>query len=205
MTRSLAAGSAGEAIAAARDLGYPVAMKAVGDTLPHRSDHGLVALGLAGDEAVEEAFGDLRRRLATMATAGVSIVVQEMAAPGVEVIAGIARDPSFGLMMAAGPGGVLAELVDEVLMCPVPATDDEIAALTKGRRLQGLLAGWRGSTEADLPALVAALGRLSDFAAAHGAWIEGIDINPLIVHPQGEGCTVADALIVPRTGELHGP
>ena len=83
-------------------------------------------------------------------------------------------------------------------MCPVPATDGELAALTHGRRLQGMLAGWRGSAEADRTALIAALRGLSDFAAAHEPWIEGIDINPLIVHPKGEGCTVADALIVPR-------
>ena len=61
-----------------------------------------------------------------------------------------------------------------------------------------MLAGWRGAPPADRAALIATLGALSEFAAAHESWLEGIDINPLIVHGEGEGCTVADALIVPR-------
>ncbi len=205
VTRSLIVADAVEAVEAARELGYPVVMKGVGDALPHRSDHGLVELALKQDGAVRTAFERFRQRLEAMPSQEAAIVIQEMAPPGVEVIAGIARDPSFGLMMAAGPGGVLAELFDEVLMCPVPATDDELAALTRGRRLHSMLAGWRGSGEADRVALIAALRGLSDFAAAHEPWIGGIDINPLIVHPTGEGCTVADALIVPREGRCTTP
>lgn len=197
VTRSVRVATSGDAVAAARELGGPVAIKAVGDCLPHRSEHGLVKLALAGDDAVREAFEDLERRLAGLPEA--DIVVQEMAPPGVEIIAGIARDPSFGLMLAVGPGGVLAELVDEVALACVPATDDELAALAGGRRLGRMLSGWRGAPPADRPALINALGALSEFAAAHEPWLEGIDINPLIVHGEGEGCTVADALIVPRS------
>ncbi len=196
VTRSIPVATSGEAVEAARTLGPPVAMKAVGDHLPHRSEHGLVKLALAGDDAVREAFICLEQRLAGLPEA--AIVVQEMASPGVEIIAGIARDPSFGLVMAVGPGGVLAELVDEVALACVPATDDELAALVGGRRLGQMLAGWRGAPPADLSALIATLGTLSEFAAAHESWLEGVDINPLIVHGEGEGCTVADALIVPR-------
>ena len=196
VTRSIRVATSGDAAAAARNLDGAVAMKAVGDRLPHRSEHGLVKLALGGDDAVREAFEDLEQRLAGLPEA--EIVVQEMASPGVEVIAGIARDPSFGLVMAVGPGGVLAELVDEVAMALVPATDDELAALVGGRRLQEMLAGWRGAPRADQPALIATLKALSDFAAAHEPWLEGVDINPVIVHGEGEGCTVADALIVPH-------
>ena len=196
VTRSIRVATSEDAVAAARDLDGDVAMKAVGDRLPHRSEHGLVKLALAGDDAVREAFEDLEQRLAGLPEA--EIVVQEMASPGVEVIAGIARDPSFGLVMAVGPGGVLAELVDEVAMALVPATDDELAALVGGRRLGQMLAGWRGAPRADQPALIATLGALSDFVAAHEPWLEGVDINPVIVHGEGEGCTVADALIVPH-------
>ncbi len=196
VTRSIRVATSEDAVAAARDLDGAVAMKAVGDRLPHRSEHGLVKLALAGDDAVREAFEDLEQRLAGLPEA--EIVVQEMASPGVEVIAGIARDPSFGLVMAVGPGGVLAELVDEVAMALVPATDDELAALVGGRRLGQMLTGWRGAPRADQPALIATLRALSDFAAAHEPWLEGVDINPVIVHGEGEGCTVADALIVPH-------
>ncbi len=196
VTRSIRVATSDDAVAASRDLGGFVAMKAVGDHLPHRSEHDLVKLSLAGDDAVKEAFADLEQRLAGLPEA--EIVVQEMAAPGVEVIAGIARDPSFGLVMAVGPGGVLAELVNEVATACVPAADDEVAALVGGRRLDEMLAGWRGAPRADRSALIAALMVLSEFAAAREPWLEGVDINPLIVHGEGEGCTVADALIVPH-------
>ncbi|MDE0416537.1 MAG: acetate--CoA ligase family protein [bacterium] len=203
ITRSIRVATSRDAVKAARDLGLPVAMKAVGDRLPHRSEHGLVKLALAGDDAVREAFEDLERRLAGLPEA--DIVVQEMAPPGVEIIAGITRDSSFGLMLAVGPGGVLAELVDEVALACVPATDDELAALAGGRRLGQMLSGWRGAPPADRSALIHALEALSEFAAAHEPWLEGIDINPLIVHGEGEGCTVADALIVPRGAIAEPP
>ncbi len=197
INRSIRVATSGDAVAAARGLGLPVVMKAVADHLPHRSEHGLVKLGLAVDDAVREAFEDLERALADSPQA--DIVVQEMAAPGVEIIAGIARDPSFGLVLAVGPGGVLAELVDEVAVACVPATQDELAGLVGGRRLHRMLSGWRGAPPADRSALITALGALSAFAAAHEPWLAAIDINPIIVHGEGDGCTVADALIVPRS------
>ena len=148
VTESLVVADADEAVEAARSLGHPVAMKAFGDRLPHRSEHGLVALGLGDDAAVRTAFGRFRKRLGDLEADGAAIAVQEMAAPGVEVIAGVARDPDFGLMLATGPGGVLAELVDEV--CDVPSSGDRRrargarrgpAAQAHARRLARLGAG----------------------------------------------------------------
>ena len=202
VTRERLAAGPDEAVEAAEAIGYPVVMKAMGDRVPHRSEHGLVALGLADAGAVADAWTALTRRLGPLGAdaAGAGIAVQETAPPGVEVIAGVARDPAFGLVLAVGPGGVLAELFDEARMACLPLRDGDIDALISGGRLAGLLAGFRGSGPADTAALADALRSLAAFALAHESWIEGVDVNPLIVHEDGGGCVAADALIVPRRG-----
>ena len=189
------------ALQAASDVGYPVVLKAVGDAIPHRSEHGLIELRLADADDVAAAWSRLRERLDAMPDTPqpVQFVVQAMAASGVEIIAGIARDPAFGLVMAVGPGGVLAELFDEVAMCCLPPRDGDIEHMLSGGRLAQMLAGFRGSGPADVTALRDALGALAGFATAHADAIEGIDINPLLVYPEGQGCLVVDALIVPRS------
>ena len=193
--------SAADAAAAAREIGYPVAMKAVDDALLHRSEHGLVELRLADADAVAAAWRRLARRLDAMGpqAQGARILVQEMARPASRSSRASRADPSFGLVMALGPGGVLAELVDDVAMCLLPLRDGDVAALMSGPRLARLLAGFRGAP-ADTDALAAALRGLAGFAVTHAPWIEGIDVNPLIVHDRGEGCSMVDALIVPRGG-----
>ncbi len=189
--------SAEEARQAGQRLGWPLAMKAVDDAIPHRSELGLVELGLGDGDAAAAAWQRLRARLAGQGREAAAIVAQEMAPPGVEAIAGIARDDDFGLVLALGPGGVLAELVDEVAMACLPLRAGELERLTGSGRLARLLAGFRGR-RADIPALQRALATLADFALAHEPWLDGIDINPLLVLPQGQGVVAADALIVPR-------
>ncbi len=200
VTRGRLVAGPDDAAEAAGAIGYPVAMKAVGDRIPHRSEHGLVALGLADAGAVAAAWTALKRRLEPLGAdaADAGIAVQEMAPAGVEVIAGVARDPAFGLVLAVGPGGVLAELVDEARMACLPLRAGDIEALLSGGRLARLMAGFRGSGPADADALADALRSLARFALAHEPWIEGIDVNPLIVREDGEGCVAADALIAPR-------
>ena len=190
------------ALQAASDLGYPVVLKAVGDAIPHRSEHGLIELRLSDADAMAAAWSRLQERLGAMPEAPqpAQFVVQAMAASGVEVIAGIARDPAFGLVMAVGPGGVFAELFDDVAMCCLPPRPGDIETMLSGSRLAQLLAGFRGSGPADVAALNKALTALAEFATDHADVIEGIDINPLLVYPDGQGCLVVDALIVPRSG-----
>ena len=190
--------SAEEARQAGQRLGWPVAMKAVDDAIPHRSELGLVELGLGDGDAAAAAWQRLRARLAGQGREAAAIVAQEMAPIGVEAIAGIARDDDFGLVLALGPGGVLAELVDEVAMACLPLRAGELERLTGSGRLARLLAGFRGREAADIPALQRALTALADFALAHEPWLDGIDLNPLLVLPQGQGVIAADALIVPR-------
>tara|TARA_Y100001934_G_scaffold282631_1_gene397321 strand:- start:13206 stop:15305 length:2100 start_codon:yes stop_codon:yes gene_type:complete len=192
------AASADDAVAAASEIGWPVVMKAVGDNIPHRSEHGLIELRLADEAAVQAAWDRLTGRLDAMGdSAGeTAIVVQQMSAGGVEVIAGIVNDAGYGLVLAVGPGGVFAELFDEVTMCCLPPRPGDIEALIEGGRLATLLDGFRGAEPADRTALIAVLQSLAAFAVDHADWIAGIDINPLLVH--AKGCTAVDALIVPK-------
>lgn len=193
--------SVADAIAAANELGYPVVLKALSDDLGHRTEHGLVRLGLNDDEQLAGALRDMQARIGetNIAGDGVSWLVQTMLSPGVEVIAGVTRDPAFGHVLVVGPGGILAEAMDEVSLRPLPLREGDVEAMLEETRLSTQLAGVRGRPPADRPALIKAVESIADFATANRPWIESIDVNPIIVH--AHGCVAADALIVPHQQE----
>lgn len=196
-----------EALAAAGTLGYPVVLKLVADAVPHRSDLGLVAVGLrdAGElaGAWDRLAGVRAARLAGVEVAG--FVVQPVVAGGLEILAGVRRDPDFGPVLAVGPGGVLVEALDAVALRPLPLRAGEAEALLGETRAGRLLAGVRGRPPADVPALVECLEALADYAWADRAAIAEIDLNPIAVLERGRGCVVLDALIIPAAGEgEHG-
>jgi acyl-CoA synthetase (NDP forming) len=117
-----------------------------------------------------------------------------MARPGVEVLAGITNDPVFGPLVAFGSGGYLVELLDDVVFRVLPLTDRDAAQMIGSTRVDRLLKGYRGSAEADIPAVEDLLLRLAALAEAVPQIAE-IDLNPVIVHPKGEGLTMIDARI----------
>lgn len=121
-----------------------------------------------------------------------------MAPPGHEIILGVSRDPDFGPMLMVGLGGIHVEVLRDVAFSPVPIGPDEALALIGELRGAAMLEGVRGAPPADRAALADLIGALSRFAADHADLIEEIDLNPVIVHPQGQGLTVVDALIVKR-------
>ncbi|MBI1735879.1 MAG: acetate--CoA ligase family protein [Candidatus Rokubacteria bacterium] len=188
------------AVAAARRIGYPVALKVQSPQIAHKTEAGALALGLDADAAVREAY----RRVVESARRAVpgaeirGVLVQRMAAPGCEMILGITRDGDFGPMVMVGLGGIHAEVLRDVVVLP-PEIDaaDARAALD---RLRGasLLGGVRGAPPADVDALVDVLVRLARFAADHADTIAEVDLNPVIVHETGKGVSIVDALIVKR-------
>ncbi len=192
---------AGAAVAAAARYDGPVALKVQSPGIPHKTEAGAVALGLATPAAVEEAFG------AVVANARAfdrqadirGVLVQPMAAPGVEMIVGIHHDDDFGPMLMVGLGGILVEVLDYVAFAPVPVSRPQAAVLLGRLRGAKLLGGVRGAPPADMGALLDLLVALSRFAAAHGERLATVDLNPVIVHARGEGLTVVDALIVKRS------
>ena len=192
------AADAGEAARIASALGGPVAMKVQSEDLPHKTESGGVALGVEGEAAVREAFGRIMesaRAYAPDATLK-GVRVERMAGAGVEMIVGVSRDPDFGPMLAVGTGGVFVEVLDDAVLSPVPVDAVEAREILRGLRGRRLLDGVRGAPPADTDALIRLLVAVSEFAAAAGGALEALDLNPVIVHPRGQGVTVADAGIV---------
>ena len=190
--------SADEAVAAAEKLAGKVALKIQCPDIPHKTDIGGVALNLETAEEISSAYDGViesaRFRLPDVAIKGV--LVEPMAPPGIEVIIGVIRDPTFGLMLMAGFGGIHVEVLGDVVFAPVPldrAGAHEMLGKLKGARI---LDGIRGSPASDIRALVRLMTDLSRFAADHGEIIAEIDLNPVIVHSDGNGVSVVDALIV---------
>lgn len=198
----LAAGSAGDAVAAAERLGYPVAVKAVSADVEHFSDAGGVALGLASAAEVRAAFDEVttsvRRAHPDARVTGAA--VSPMAPPGgVETIVGVTRDPVFGPVVLLGLGGVLVETLGDTVTRLAPVDDDGARAMIGELRGSALLTGTRGRPAADLGALATALVRLSAFAVEHPEVVSA-EVNPLVVWPDG-AAALDTVLIVDTPGE----
>jgi acetate---CoA ligase (ADP-forming) len=190
--------SVDDAVAVAAGIGGAVALKVQSPDITHKTEAGAVVLGVQGEAAVREAFEKVVAN-ASAAHPGATIqgvLVQKMAPPGREIILGITRDPDFGPMLMVGLGGVHVEVLRDVVFAPVPIGPDEALLLLGELRGAALLDGLRGAPPADRPALAELIAALSRFAADHADGIDEIDLNPVIVHPQGQGLTVVDALIV---------
>jgi acetate---CoA ligase (ADP-forming) len=188
------------AAAAAAEIGGAVALKLQSPDILHKTEAGAVALGLSGEAAVREGY---RRVVANAAQAhrGAAIrgvLVQAMAPPGLEMILGVSRDPTFGPMLMVGLGGIHAEVLRDVAFAPVPIGENEALDLIGQLRGAALFDGVRGAPPADRAALAKLIMALSRFAADHAESIAEIDLNPVILHAAGEGLTVVDALIVRR-------
>jgi acetyl coenzyme A synthetase (ADP forming)-like protein len=180
--------SAGEAMATAAELGFPVALKAAGDII-HKTDLGAVRLGLETADAVHDAYVAMESSLgATMGGA----VLQSMVSSGVETIVGVLHDPSFGPLVMFGSGGTAVELFADRAVRILPLTDLDVAELVRSTRGSPLLFGYRGGAPVDvagLEALVHRVGRLVDDVPE----IAEMDLNPVIV--SASGAVVVDAKI----------
>lgn len=171
--------NADDAIAAARRLGYPVALKAMG--LAHKTEMGGVALGLDNDSDLRAAFGVMRQR-----TGSASYAVESMCSPphAVELIMGVRRDAAFGPVAMVGIGGTTAELLADTAVGLAPLTHERAEHMIRSLRLAPLLGGWRGAPPADVDAAARTLVRLARAGVEHPELAE-LEINPVLVHPSG--------------------
>jgi acyl-CoA synthetase (NDP forming) len=190
-----------EAIAAAGEIGFPVALKLVADDVPHRWDLGLVAVELRDARELGEAWDGMAairaEKLRDVAVAG--FVVQAMVRGGVEVLAGVSHDRDFGPVLAFGLGGVAAEALASVAFRMLPLrVGDAQAMVAEVPAAAKLLAGVRHHPPADVDSLHRCLEALADYAWADRAVLAELDLNPIKVLPRGRGCVVVDALVVPR-------
>ena len=191
-----------DARGAAKTIGYPVALKVVSDAIPHRSDVGLLGVGLRDEIELAAAWGRLSRRVDELGRRNdvAGLLIQEMAHGILEVFAGINRDPDFGLVLAFGAGGVLIETLDDVALRPLPLRAGDAQGMIAETRVATLLGGFRGRPPGDVGALARALEAIGDLAWAERESLGELDVNPIVVKQTGAGCVVVDALIVPRAG-----
>ncbi len=177
----------GCAVAAGETIGYPVAVKALG--VSHKSETGAVRLNLkSGDEvkAAAEALSGL----------GAGLLVEAMVRDAVaELLLGVVRDGQFGLLMTIAAGGVLTELFCDAVTFLLPASEEDMREAILSLKAAELLGGFRGRPAGDIDAAVAAAVAVARFAEANAATLEELDVNPLMVLPQGRGAVAADALI----------
>lgn len=174
---------------AAARLGFPVVLKALGPTLLHKTERQAVMLNLGDDPALRAAYADVEARLGHEMTAA---LVQRMAPPGVEMIAGVILDPMFGPLIACGTGGILVDVLADVSFRLHPVSSADAAAMVGELRGARLLRGFRGAPPADEAALCDVLRRLSALVAAVPE-IQELDLNPVVVHQTG--ACVADVRI----------
>lgn len=186
-----------EAEALAREIGYPVVLKAQADTLMHKSDVGGVAVNLRDAQALGDAWqriqSSVARHCPDIALDG--MLVEAMSSPGLELVVGGRRDPNWGVVTLVGLGGIWIEALHDVRLLPPDLTEAQI--LRELQRLKGakLLSGLRGAPPVDVAAVAAVVRRLSALMLANPGIAE-IDINPLIALPAGQGIVALDALFV---------
>lgn len=188
-----APGPEGAAVAAG-ELGFPVVLKAVASKLAHKSEAGGVRLDLGSAEEVVVAAQAM-----AAANPGLDgLEVQAMAGSGVEVILGMTRDPAVGPVLLVGMGGVLAELSSDVRLAVPPLTKDESLRLVDSLRGAPLLRGYRGGAALDVEFLAGLVAGFSRFVVEGGEDLLEVDLNPIIVLP--EGAVAVDALVRVRAG-----
>ncbi len=206
VTKERQVASLKEAADAAAEIGYPVVLKAVSDDVPHKSEFGLVLVGLADTEAVARAWEILEGRIATLELAGPvpGILVQEMVSEGIEVFAGVAHKSGFGHALAFGLGGVEIEVNRDFALRMLPLREGDAERMISEIRGAAILGPVRGRPAYDTASLAKCLYALSDLIMRADPPIAEIDLNPIKVLPMGQGCIIVDALIVPTSEEENG-
>jgi acetyltransferase len=192
-------GSPAEAIAAARELGYPVVLKALSERISHKSDVGGVRVDLRTADEVGAAYDDLTSRLRRR-DPHLRVLVQRMVRGGREVILGMAREPRFGPILMFGLGGIFVEVLRDVAVRIHPITDLEARAMIERVKGYPLLAGARGEPAVALSRIEEALLRLSQLVSDFEDELSELDLNPFIVTDRPQDCFVVDARIslIPR-------
>ena len=194
---TLFARSADEAVFAAERVGFPVVLKVESPDITHKSDIGGVALRLANVNAVRTAYERMHTEVAERAPNAklAGVIVQRMAAAGVEMILGINRDPLFGPVLLCGLGGILVELLKDIVVGIPPLSFEQAREMIERLRGFPILAGVRGKAAADIDSLCQAIVNVSRLAVTLGDRLAGLDINPLIVLPRGQGVIAVDAVV----------
>jgi acetate---CoA ligase (ADP-forming) len=185
------AGTAADAAARAKEVGFPVALKLIAAEIVHKTESGAVVLGLKNAEEVQ-AEG---QKLLSKTLGRGHLLIQEMV-QGTEVLVGARTDPQYGPFLMVGLGGIFVEVLKDVSIRLLPVDEREARAMLKELRGYKVFEGMRGQSPRDVEALVKAMVGLSDIFAAHRNHLSDMEINPIMVRAQGGGVLAVDVRLV---------
>jgi acetyltransferase len=197
LAQSRTATTAEEAVKAAGDIGFPVVMKLIADTIVHKTEVGGVTLDLRSEKEVEQSFVQIRQRLAAMRRDNEmqGVMVQRMISGGIEIIIGVTQDPSFGPLIMFGMGGIHTELFKDVTFRIHPLNDVDAHEMVRSVKAYQLLEGWRGAKASDIKSIEELLLRVSAMVEELPQMAE-LDLNPVKVLDVDNGYVVVDARVM---------
>jgi len=193
--------TADAARSAADAIGYPVVAKLVSADVAHKTEHGLIRIALADSDAVADAFESMMAKAREMKVRIDGVTIEPMLQGGVELLAGATRDPVFGWMLTVGLGGVWTELMQDVRHALLPVDAAEAEAMLRSLKGFKLLDGYRGAPRCDVKSAAQAIAALGKAVLAGGDSLREVEINPLLVLPEGTrgpsgGAVALDALVL---------
>jgi len=179
--------------AVARKLGYPLVLKAIASDLIHKTDQGAVKLGIEKYAALQKAAEGLWTHFP-----GAPLLVEKMASPGVEMIAGLTHDRHFGPCLMMGLGGIFTEIFQDVVFLMLPASRNEIIQALTGLKGFKLLTGFRGRPAYDIDQIVDAIVGVAQFGLDASGYYEAVDVNPFVVNENGVMALDVKVLLQPQ-------
>ena len=177
-------------------IGFPLVAKLVSPDVAHKTEHGLIRLGLASEGAVADAFNAMMAKATAMNVDIEGVALEPMLTGGVEILAGVTRDAVFGWMLTVGLGGVWTELMKDACHALLPVSTADAEAMLRSLKGFKLLDGYRGAPKADLAAAASAIAALGEAVLAGGDRLREVEVNPLLVLPEGKGAFAVDALVL---------
>ncbi len=186
-----------EALKAAKEMDFPLVLKAQSSQLPHKSEAGAVALDLRDEASLQSAWTTMTQRLASEhpSVSLDGMLLERMSGPGVEIIIGARNEGGWGPVIMVGLGGILTELLQDVVFIPAGASRADIERVLRSLKGAKLFDGYRGAPPADMDAAITVVETLSALLLRHPEIVEA-DLNPVRLHARGKGATVLDALFV---------
>ncbi|MFC1572499.1 acetate--CoA ligase family protein [Candidatus Eisenbacteria bacterium] len=200
VTQEDVARSEEDAIAIATRIGYPLALKIDSPDIQHKTEAGGLKLNIGNQDEMIAAYREVLANAKAYDTkARVNgVLIQEMVTGGTEVIVGMNNDPQFGPTIMFGLGGIFVEILKDVVLRIAPLSRDEAMTMIKEIKGFKVLAGARGRAKTDIDAIADVLVKVGAMTVELGDRIAELDINPLLVLPEGQGVRVADALVVKK-------
>ena len=189
-----------DALKFAEEVGYPLVMKVDSPDIPHKTEAGVVKLNISDAQAVKSAYDELLQKAKAYKPDALinGVLVQEMVTGGTEVIIGMKKDPQFGPTLMFGLGGIFVEVMKDVSLRIAPISLSEALEMIEETKGSKILKGVRGRAPADIKALCETLVKVSQMAMENRDKFLELDMNPIIVLPEGQGVKVVDALIITK-------